>query len=87
MRLAAPSSTVAGMEVKGAQTGHVARYPGRIMNVENPMHIKALMSEGAFPVSMTGGTRKAIGYRCGACGFGAFLKTCSRCGGVCEKES
>lgn len=87
MRLAAPSSTVAGMEVKSAQTGRVTKYSGRIMNVENPMHVKALMSEGAFPVSMTGGTRKNIGYRCGACGFGAFVKTCSRCGGVCEKES
>ncbi len=87
MRLAAPSSTVAGMEVKGAQTGQVTKYPGRIMDVQDPMHIKALRSEGAFPASLSGGTRRSIGYRCGSCGFGSFVKKCSRCGGECERES
>lgn len=87
MRLAAPSSTVAGMEVKGAQTGHVTRYNGRIMDVQDPMHIKALRSEGAFPVSASGGARRSIGYRCGVCGFGSFIKTCGRCGGACEREA
>ena len=86
MRLAAPSGAVAGMEVKGEQTGRITRYPGRIMNVENPMHVKALTAEGAFPVSLSGGTRRDLGYRCPSCGFGSFLKTCGRCGGTCEKE-
>jgi len=87
MRLAAPSGAVVGMEVKGAQTGHVTRYNGQIMDVDNPTHAKALLSEGAFPVSLTGRTRTSVGYRCGACGFGSFVTTCSRCGGVCEREA
>lgn len=87
MRLAAPDGAVAGMEVKGAQTGHVTRYNGRIMDVDNPRHAKALMSEGAFPASLSGGTHRGLGYRCPACGFGSFLKKCGRCGGACEKET
>lgn len=86
MRIAAPDGAVAGMEVKGAQTGRVTKYPGRIMEVNNPMHVKALLSEGAFPASLSGRTASGLGYRCTACGFGAFLKTCGRCGGTCEKE-
>lgn len=87
MRLAAPDSAVAGMEVKGAQTGHVTRYPGRLMDVENPTHAKALLSEGAFQVSLSGRTRRGLGFRCASCGFGSFVKVCSRCGGTCERES
>lgn len=86
MRLAAPSSTVAGMEVKGAQTGRVARYNGRIMDVENPAHVKALMSEGAFPVSLAGRTSAGLGYRCPACGHGSYFVRCGKCGGDCERE-
>lgn len=87
MRIAAPDGAVAGMEVKGAQTGQVTRYNGRIMDVSDPMHVKALLSEGAFPASLSGRTRRAIGYRCASCGFGSFVKRCSRCGGECERES
>lgn len=86
MRLAAPDGAVAGMEVKGAQTGHVTRYSGRLMDVDNPMHARALMAEGAFPASLSGGTRSSVGFRCSGCGFGSFVTTCSRCGGTCEKE-
>jgi len=87
MRLAAPSGAVAGMEVKGAQTGQVTRYNGRVMDVQDPMHVKALRSEGAFPVSVAGGARKGIGYRCPGCGWGSYFTMCSRCGGECERES
>lgn len=87
MRIAAPDGAVAGMEVKGAMTGQVTRYDGRIMNVDNPMHAKALLGEGAFTASLSGRTSAALGYRCTACSFGSFLKTCSRCGGTCEKEN
>lgn len=86
MRIAAPDGAVAGMEVKGAQTGRVARYNGRIMDVDNPSHAKVLLAEGAFPVSLSGRTSRTLGFRCPACGFGSYLKTCGRCGGQCEKE-
>lgn len=87
MRIAAPDGAVAGMEVKGAETGRVTRYQGRIADVDNPQHIKALLAEGAFPASLSGRTRAGLGYRCTSCGFGAFLTTCSRCGGTCVKEA
>lgn len=87
MRIAAPDGAVAGMEVKGAQTGHVTRYNGRIADVDNPGHVKALLAEGAFVASLSGRTRRDIGYRCPTCQFGSFVKTCSRCGGTCEKET
>lgn len=86
MRIAAPSGAVAGMEVKGAQTGRTTRYPGQIMTVDNPQHAKALIAEGAFAASLSGRTRRDIGFRCTACGFATFVKSCSRCGGVCERE-
>lgn len=87
MRLAAPAGNIAGMEVKGAQTGQVTRYNGRIVDVDNPMHVKALLAEGAFAVSLTGRTRRSVGYRCDNCGFGTYTTTCGRCGGMCGKES
>lgn len=87
MRIAAPDGAVAGMEVKGAQTGRVTRYQGRIADVDNPQHIKALLSEGAFAASLSGRTNSRLGYRCTGCGFGSFLKKCSRCSGTCERES
>lgn len=86
MRIAAPDGAVAGMEVKTAQTGHVTRY-GRIAEVTNRQHAKALLAEGAFVASLSGQTRRGIGYRCDDCGFGAFFATCSRCGGTCTKET
>ena len=86
MRIAAPDGAVAGMEVKGAQTGHVTRYNGRIMEVSNPMHAKALLAEGAFAASLSGTTQRSHGYRCPTCTFGSFFKTCGRCGGECKKE-
>lgn len=86
MRIAAPDGAVAGMEVKGSHTGRVTRYQGRIAEVDNPAHAKALLAEGAFPASLTGVAVRSVGFRCPSCGFGSYLKTCGRCGGQCEKE-
>lgn len=33
-----------------------------------------------------GTAKRSVGFRCGACGFGTFVKTCSRCGGECSRE-
>jgi hypothetical protein len=42
--------------------------------------------EGGQQPSLSGTTRKATGFRCVDCGFGTFVKTCSRCGAECERE-
>jgi hypothetical protein len=52
-----------------------------------PSDAAVMAKGGGFYPSMAGATRKSVGFRCGACGFGSFVKTCSRCGGECEKES
>jgi hypothetical protein len=47
---------------------------------------------GGAIASMAGAARRVIGWRCPCCGFGSFLKTCSRCaarsccGAECERE-
>lgn len=51
-----------------------------------PSDAKALVSGGGFWPSLSGSTRKGIGYRCRKCGFGSYFKTC-KCGGTCEKEA
>lgn len=83
MRLAMPDGAVAGVQVEGAQTGRTTSYNGRIVDADNPRHVKALRELGAFPVNLGG--RASGGYRC-RCGFASFFTTCSRCGGVCTRE-
>jgi len=46
-----------------------------------------IKNEGGQLPSLSGVTRGAIGFRCLNCGFGSFLKTCSRCGGECSREN
>jgi hypothetical protein len=83
-----PDGAVRGVDMEGARTGaHMGSYtPGRdgTVTVDNPRHIKALRDLGAFPANLGG--RTSGGYRCPDCGFAAFIKTCGRCGGTCEKE-
>lgn len=47
---------------------------------------KALVALGGAVASLAGSTRRAIGWRCPACGFGSFLKSCGRCGTECVRE-
>lgn len=47
---------------------------------------KALVRAGGFAPSLAGATSRTTGYRCGACGFGAFFTTCGRCGGACTRD-
>lgn len=48
---------------------------------------KALAKGGGFFPSLAGSTRRDVGFRCTACGFGTYTKTCGRCGGPCERET
>ena len=41
---------------------------------------------GGAVASEAGTTRRDIGFRCGSCGFGSFVVTCSRCQGECTRE-
>jgi hypothetical protein len=41
---------------------------------------------GGAVASLAGATRRALGWRCPSCGFGSFLKLCSKCGEECVRE-
>lgn len=41
---------------------------------------------GGAVASVSGCGSRRDGYRCPACGFGSWVKTCSRCGAECERE-
>lgn len=87
-RLCLPDGAVRGIDIQGAQTGATTNYTaGRdgTVTVDNPQHEKALREYGAFAANLGGRTRG--GYRCTDCGFAAFITTCGRCGGTCERES
>lgn len=87
-RLCLPDSAVKGIDVQGARLGFTATYnAGRdgTVTVDNPRHERALRDLGAFPANLGG--RPRGGYRCTKCGFAAYITTCGRCGGDCERES
>ena len=47
---------------------------------------KLAVRMGGAIASMAGATRRSLGWRCRSCGFGSFVKTCSKCGSECERE-
>lgn len=59
--------------------------PGRVFDV-TPEDARAIVKLGGAMASESGTTRRSLGYRCGDCGFGSFVVTCSRCGGTCARE-
>lgn len=59
--------------------------PGRVFDML-PSDAAAVVKLGGVLASVSGTARRAIGYRCGACGFGSVVKRCSRCGGECARE-
>lgn len=85
MRLAMPDKACVGLEVEGAQSGHTTGYYGRVVDVENPGHEKALRDLGAFPVNLGG--RPAGGYSCPECDFASYFTRCGRCGTACVRET
>jgi hypothetical protein len=79
MRVAAPDGAV--REVDGV-TGRRYRSRDGVYDM-HPADAAALVKAGGFAPNLGG--RPRGGFRC-ACGFASFVKTCSRCGGTCERE-
>jgi hypothetical protein len=59
--------------------------PGRVFDMD-PADARDVVRLGGALASVAGTTRRAIGFRCPACGFGSCLRRCSRCGSECERE-
>lgn len=58
--------------------------PGRVFDM-TPGDAAAVVKLGGAVASMSGTARRRLGWRC-ACGFGSFVRQCSRCGGECTRE-
>lgn len=59
--------------------------PGRVFDM-TPEDARAVVKLGGALASVAGPVNSETGYRCPACGFGSYFRTCSRCGGTCERE-
>lgn len=82
-RMVAPNDTMREVDIKGARTGITSRYRWQkdgTVHVESSAHAKALRDIG-FVEAGVGGAGARGGYVCGSCGFHAWFKSCSRCGG------
>lgn len=62
------------------------RRPNGLFDMPEAAAKYTIALEGGQVPSLSGSTRKALGFRCQACGFGSFFATCSRCGGSAERE-
>ncbi len=82
------TKVILGHEVAQLDVG-AHRYggnrPGQVFDV-TPAEARAVVAAGGAMASVAGTTARAIGYRCGACGFGSVIKVCSRCGQECTRE-
>lgn len=82
MRLLSPDDACKQVDVP---LGRGMRYSGTTINVPDPNHVRALKAVGYVQADVAGGPAHAAGYRCAACGFNAWFKTCGRCGAACER--
>lgn len=61
------------------------KYSGTSFEVSDPRDARALRQAG-YTVADTGGVPSpGAGFQCKSCGFKAFFRRCSRCGGECER--
>ena len=47
---------------------------------------KLAVQAGGAIASLAGTVGRSSGFRCQACGFGSFVRTCGRCGAECVRE-
>ena len=79
MALLAPDPQCRGVDI-GA-----TRYDGVRLTDVPAGHARLLKAAGYIESGPAGPTRGG-GYQCTACGFRAFFRTCSRCGGSCTRN-
>jgi hypothetical protein len=67
---------------RGGQKGYQQGGSFDMPDVDAKLAVKM----GGAIASEAGVTRRGIGFRCTSCGFGTFVRTCSKCGSECERE-
>lgn len=75
-----PNDTMREVVIKDG-AGRTSGVYGRLADVTNPMHVKALKEQG-FTAGGVGGVVKTGGFICHACGRHNYFKNCARCGAV-----
>jgi hypothetical protein len=65
--------------------GRNRRYSGQSIDVSDPSHVRALRLAGYTVADTAGAPAKTGGFECANCGFHSYFRTCSRCGGMCER--
>lgn len=60
------------------------RYDGRTIDVDS-RHADELRAVGYTVADTAGPAPRSGGFECTVCSFKAWFRTCSRCGGVCER--
>ena len=84
-RLIAPNDTMREIDIQGARFGGTKRYrwsADGAVHVDNKAHVKALKDAG-FTEAGVSGVGARGGFICSGCGFRAWFRSCSRCGGEC----
>lgn len=70
-----------------ADIGRV-RYKAKNGYFEMPdNHAKLWLKATGEHVYEYGADNRSTGYRCTKCGFGSWFKKCSKCGGICGRET
>ena len=59
--------------------------PGQVFDM-TPADAKAVVKLGGAMASLSGTTRRKLGWRCPNCQFGSFVRRCSRCRSECNRE-
>lgn len=85
MKVAAQGHNVA--EVDAPSGARYVKDPKSGLFDMSESDARALVKGGGFYPSLTGATRRSVGFRCTVCGFGTYVTTCGRCGAPCEKEA
>ena len=82
MKVCAQGSNVAEIQAPSGRT--YRRDKGGLFDMAEP-DARALIKGGGFAPSLSGTTRRGLGYRCTTCGHGSYFKRC-KCGATCVKE-
>ncbi len=83
-RLLSPDGACEGVTVP---FGRGRRYAGTTVDVSDTSHVRALRAAGYTVADISGAPSRDGGFECTECAFRAYFKTCSRCGGACERLS
>lgn len=73
-------------EIDGITGRRYSAKSGGVFDM-HPVDAKALRAIGGAACSLSGATRKGLGFRCLECGFRCYFATCGRCGAETVRDA